>query len=223
MCQTRRVNPKRFPFWFWAYFRLAFQFLQRKTSVFQFVVCRRLQLSLFWHLVFGFQQQHKRFFGFGVRCGFQFSYSCYSVSGFFVFHLHAMTLLRGMRDKPDWPYRVVALLKSNYAWDHGLTKNHRGYRGKKWQRKLRMKVKRQLWTVSLSYEEGKGGENFGTMNKFRCKFNMEERSLQKLKNSIWLVSRTNIIICITIKLRRLWKILSDWPYLVYLAFKCFRV
>ena len=98
--------------------------------------------SLFRHLVFGFQQQHKRFFGFGVRCGFQFSYSCYSVSGFFVFRLHAMTLLRGMRDKPEWPYQVVALLKSNYAWNHRLTKNHRGYRGKKWQRKLRMKVKR---------------------------------------------------------------------------------
>ena len=68
---------------------------------------------------------------------------------------------------------------------------------------MRMKVKRQLWTVPLSYEEGKGEENFGTMNKFRCKFNKEERSLQKLKNSIWLVSRINIIICITMKLHRL--------------------
>ena len=28
--------------------------------------------SLFWHLIFGFQQQDKRFFGFGVWCGFRF-------------------------------------------------------------------------------------------------------------------------------------------------------
>ena len=48
-----------------------------------------------------------------------------------------------------------------------------------------MKVMRQLWTVSLSYEEGKGGENFGKKKKFRCKFNKEEQSLQKRKNSVW--------------------------------------
>ena len=39
--------------------------------------------------------------------------------------------------------------------------------------------------VSFFYEEGKGGENFRKKNKFRCKVKREERSLQKLKNSVW--------------------------------------
>lgn len=175
-----KSKPKRFSFWFWAQFWLAFS-----TKIFVLSVLLSVAVygfSLFWHLVFSFQQQPKRFFGFAVQCGFSVSYSCYSVFGFFVFCLHAMAWLRGMHDKPEWPHRVVALLESNYALDHGITKSHRGHRGKKW---LRMKVMRQLWTVSLSYEEGKGGENFGKRNKFRCKFNKEERSLQKLKNSVW--------------------------------------
>ena len=39
--------------------------------------------------------------------------------------------------------------------------------------------------VAFFYEEGKGGENFRKKNKFRCKVKREERSLQKLKNSVW--------------------------------------
>ena len=38
--------------------------------------------------------------------------------------------------------------------------------------------------VAFFYEEGKGGENF-RKKKFRCKVKREERSLQKLKNSVW--------------------------------------
>ena len=39
--------------------------------------------------------------------------------------------------------------------------------------------------VAFFYEEGKGGENFRKKNKFRCKVKREERSLLKLKNSVW--------------------------------------
>ena len=42
--------------------------------------------------------------------------------------------------------------------------------------------------VAFFYEEGKGGENFRKKNKFRCKVKREERSLQKLKNSVWYFS-----------------------------------
>ena len=35
------------------------------------------------------------------------------------------------------------------------------------------------------FYEGRGGENFQKKNKFRCKVKREERSLQKLKNSVW--------------------------------------
>ena len=37
--------------------------------------------------------------------------------------------------------------------------------------------------VAFFYDEGKGGKNFRKKNKFRCKVEREERSLQKLKNS----------------------------------------
>ena len=39
--------------------------------------------------------------------------------------------------------------------------------------------------VAFFYEEGKGSENFRKKNKFRCKVKRAERSLQKLKNSVW--------------------------------------
>ena len=39
--------------------------------------------------------------------------------------------------------------------------------------------------VSFFYEEGKGGENYRKRNKFRCKVKKEEKSLQKLKNTVW--------------------------------------
>ena len=39
--------------------------------------------------------------------------------------------------------------------------------------------------VSFFYEEGKGGENNRKRNKFRCKVKKEEKSLQKLKNTVW--------------------------------------
>lgn len=39
--------------------------------------------------------------------------------------------------------------------------------------------------VAFFYEEGKGGENFRKKNKFRCKVKREEKSLLKLKNSVW--------------------------------------
>ena len=39
--------------------------------------------------------------------------------------------------------------------------------------------------VAFFYEEGKGGENFRKKNKFRCKVKREERSPQKIKNSVW--------------------------------------
>ena len=39
--------------------------------------------------------------------------------------------------------------------------------------------------VSFLYEEGKGGENYRKRNKFRCKVKKEEKSLQKLKNTVW--------------------------------------
>ena len=39
--------------------------------------------------------------------------------------------------------------------------------------------------VAFFYGEEKGGKNFRKKNKFRCKVKREERSLQKLKNSVW--------------------------------------
>ena len=62
------------------------------------------------------------------------------------------------------------------------------------QRKKVKDLKKLLWIVSpfffFFYEEGKGGEHFRKFrkkkkNKFRCKVKREERSLHKLKNSVW--------------------------------------
>jgi len=41
--------------------------------------------------------------------------------------------------------------------------------------------------VAFFHQEGKGGKNFRKKpkKKFRCKAKREERSLQKLKNSVW--------------------------------------
>ena len=50
----------------------------------------------------------------------------------------------------------------------------------------------RLFLFFFFYEEEKGGENFRKQkqknknkNKFRCKVKREERSLHKLKNSVW--------------------------------------
>ena len=159
-----------------------FSFCNEKLQSFDFAVCRRLQFFPF--LAFGFQFSATTQAVFRIWCPMWFSVFLFifSVSSFFVFCLHAMTLLRGMHDKPEWPYRVVALLKSNYAWDHHLTKNHRGYRGKKWESKLRMKVKRQLWTVPLSYEEGKGGRILGWWINSGVNSTRKSEACKSLKN-----------------------------------------
>ena len=39
--------------------------------------------------------------------------------------------------------------------------------------------------VAFFYEEGKGGKNYRSKNKFRCRVNREERQVCKLRESIW--------------------------------------
>ena len=39
--------------------------------------------------------------------------------------------------------------------------------------------------VAFYYEEGKGGENYRTKDKFRCRVSSKEKSLSKLREAIW--------------------------------------
>ena len=39
--------------------------------------------------------------------------------------------------------------------------------------------------VTFFHEEGKGGENYWSKNKFSCRVNREERRLCKLRECIW--------------------------------------
>ena len=135
---------------------------------------------------FGFCCKRLRFFGFGGHCGlrifrflasgFRFSWKILAVFRFWY---------------PMWflVFPILSYFGFRFLFDLSST----------WSR---IAAKRQSYLeecvppapateeaivdcVAFFYEEGKGGENFRKKNKFRCKVKREERSLQKLKNSVW--------------------------------------
>ena len=196
---------RHWDFRFWLIFRSVFWFLLQKTSVFRFWWSLRFaDFSFFsiWFSVFV-----KNTSGFSVLVPdvvFGFSYFVLfwvPVSVRFEQHLISNSretpkLFRGMRDKINV---MVGDQASPLTPGETLNSQTRAIIWSVCEVWLPTYLPRPrapapateeaiVDCVAFFYEEGKGGENFRKKNKFRCKVKRAERSLQKLKNSVWYVN-----------------------------------